>query len=98
MKKFQRDKEYMCSFKSDEDKSSMWIHIHCYMTTPVPGERRRMSDSDYIDWLEKRMGTAYQAMSLYDRVVNGQIVGGQFLAYIERLDAGLLRYLDIEAA
>ena len=103
MKSYDKDAIYTVAFKDEEARRSAWIKLHCMISAPGELEMGGKSESERIQYLKRRMGIAYQIMTLYldcETVFSAEELAGQeyggFLNYIAELDKDALKYIEIK--
>ena len=95
MRKIEKEKTYVCRFKNEK---SFFIHLKCLLVPWTPFDIERLKERGvYEETVNRRTGTAYQLLTLYDRIKSGDgHAYGTWLEQIKELDAEALTDIDWE--
>lgn len=96
MKKIDKDKDYTCRFDGEYGESGLFVHIHCLLVPYSQEEIAALKEKGiFEDAVNRKLFTAYQYLTLYDRIKNfGCVASGSWLLQLKDLDAWALRYID----
>ena len=101
--KIDENKNYAIDFKSEEDRTAMWLTIKCIGPGAISGMdsigRKHEDPEGYIKRLAQAIEHQYHAMNLYEALTlpggfNKTAFGG-FLLEVDREMPGLLKHLTI---